>query len=78
MYIGNTLALLLIAVLFTLLFILTSFQIYTFYTFRYFIESSKVWKKQKYNSFRNKCLIFHIYIKILKCIVSKIFSRAVP
>ena len=46
MYIGNTLALLLIGVLFTLLFILTSFQIYTFYTFRYFIESSKVWKKQ--------------------------------
>ena len=31
--------------------ILISFQIYTFYTFCYFIESLKVWKKPKYNFF---------------------------
>ena len=42
--------------------ILFSFQIYTFYTCRYFIDSSKVW--QKYKSFRNRYLIFDIYIYI--------------
>ena len=33
--------------------ILISFHIYTFYTFRYFIESSKVWKNPQYNLFGN-------------------------
>ena len=28
------------------------------------IESLKVWKKPKYNSLRNKCLVFYIYIDI--------------
>ena len=40
-----------------------SFQIYTFCTFCYFIESSKVWKKPKYNFLFNinkKCLVFDI------------------
>ena len=44
--------------------ILISFQICTFYTFGYSIESSKVWKKPKYNSLSNKCLIFDIHIDI--------------
>ena len=28
------------------------------------LDLSKNWKKPKYNSFRNKCLIFDIYIDI--------------
>ena len=45
--------------------ILISFQIYIFYALRYFIQSSKVQKKPKYNSFRNKSRIYtytYIYI----------------
>ena len=41
--------------------ILMSSRNYNFYTFRYFIESSKVCKKPRYNSLRNKCLVFDIY-----------------
>ena len=40
--------------------------------FGFFFESSKVWKKPKYNSLRNKCLIFDIYIYIY--IYLKIFA----
>lgn len=70
LYIGNILVFLFIAVLFILFifFILISFhfhqfnQIYNLYTFRCFIESSKVWKKLKPDSWRNKCLAFYLYI----------------
>ena len=61
------LTLLFIAVLFFFYLILISFQIYTFYTFCYFIESLKVSKKPKYNSWIKKCLGFvciYIYIYI--------------
>ena len=48
--------------------------IYTSYIELYFsfsskplkIESSKVWKKAKYNLLKNKCLVFYIFIYILK------------
>ena len=44
-------------------FILISFQIYNFYTFCYFIESLKVWKNPKYNSFLiNIYTYIYIYI----------------
>ena len=43
--------------------ILISFQIYTFYAFRYFIETSKVWKKPKYNSLRSKFAVFDSEVK---------------
>ena len=42
--------------------ILIIFQIYTYYAFSYFIESSNGPKKQKHNLRRNKCLNFEIYI----------------
>ena len=35
-----------------------------FQTLKPLIGSSKVWRKPKYNSFRNKCLIIDIYIYI--------------
>ena len=44
--------------------ILISLQSYTFYTFCYFLESSNVWKKPNYDSLKNKCLVFGVYIYI--------------
>ena len=42
--------------------ILIGFQIYTFYNFRYFIKSLKVWKKSMYNFGINKCLRIYSWI----------------
>ena len=74
------LTLLFIAVLFFFYLILISFQIYTFYTFCYFIESLKVSKKPKYNSWIKKCLGFlciyiYIYIYILYIIYIYIWVK---
>ena len=43
------------------------------YVCMYIYTYTKVWKKPKYNSFINKCLVFYIYILTLEIDIQSLY-----
>ena len=64
LYVENILPLLLLPFYLFFYSIWVSFHIYVVYTFHYYIESLKVWRKPKYNLWGKKCLAFGICLYI--------------